>query len=78
VTARPGAGHVPPKTGQLPTEEERAWWQHVRPIITQLAKGHGMVNVAEDWVSGTGMKGPLEDGWQDEVDRFADRIPVGS
>jgi hypothetical protein len=37
-----------------------------------------MVNLAEDWVLVTGMKGPLEDGWQDEVDRFADRVPVGS
>ena len=31
------------KTGRLPTEEERARWQHVRPIMDELAEGawHG-------------------------------------
>ena len=66
------------RPASLPEPEELARWQHVRPIMDQLLKGHGMVNVAEDCVYVTGMKGPLEDGWQDKVDRFADRIPVSS
>ncbi len=78
VLTTEGAPRPDKKTGQLPTEEERARWQHVRPIMNKLAKAHGMVNVAEDCVFVTRMKGPLEDGWQDKVDRFADRIPVSS
>ncbi len=66
------------KTGRLPTEEERARRQHVRPIMDELLQGHGMVNLAEDCVYVTGLKGPLEDGWQGKVDEFADRIPVNT
>ena len=78
VLTTEGAPRPDKKTGQLPTEEKLARWQHVRPIMNQLLQGHGMVNVAEDCVFVTGMKGPLEDGWQSKVDRFADRIPVSS
>ena len=78
VLTTEGAPRPDKKTGQLPTEEEIARWQHVRPIMDELLTAHGMVNVAEDCVYVTGMKGPLEDGWQEKVDQFADRIPVGS
>jgi menaquinone-dependent protoporphyrinogen IX oxidase len=64
------------KTGRMPTEEEIAKWQKVRPIMNQILQDKGLVEVAEDKVLVTGLKGPLEDGWQDKVAAFADRIPV--
>jgi len=64
------------KTGRVPTEEEIAKWQKVRPIMNQILQDKGLVEVAEDKVLVTGLKGPLEDGWQDKVAAFAERIPV--
>jgi hypothetical protein len=64
------------KTGQIPTEEEQARWQRVRPIMNELLQGAGLVKVAEDKVFVTGLKGPLEEGWQQKVAAFAARIPL--
>ena len=64
------------KTGRLPTEEESARWQRVRPIMNELLQGAGLVKVAEDKVCVTGLKGPLEEGWQNKVAAFAARIPL--
>jgi hypothetical protein len=36
----------------------------------------GLVKVAEDKVLVTGLKGPLEEGWQQKVEAFAARIPL--
>lgn len=62
------------KTGRMPTEEELARWQRVRPIMKEILQGKGLVNVAEDKVHVTGLKGPLEAGWQKKVDAFVTRI----
>jgi len=64
------------KTGRIPTEEELAKWQRVRPIMNEILKGAGLVKVAEDKVHVTGLKGPLEEGWQKKVEAFAARIPI--
>jgi hypothetical protein len=64
------------KTGRLPTEEESARWQRVRPIMNELLQAAGLVKVAEDKVFVTGLKGPLEQGWQQKVAAFAARIPL--
>lgn len=64
------------KTGRVPTEEEMAKWQHVRPIMNEILQGKGLVEVAEDKVQVTGIKGPLEEGWQQKVETFVARIPV--
>lgn len=66
------------KTGRMPTEEEMARWQRVRPIINEILQGKGLVEVAEDRVLVTGLKGPLEEGWQDKVGSFAGRLPLES
>ena len=65
------------KTGLMPTEEELAKWQRVRSIMNEILQGKGLINVAEDKVHVTGLKGPLEAGWQKRVEAFATRIPVG-
>jgi hypothetical protein len=36
----------------------------------------GLVEVAEDKIQVTGIKGPLEEGWQQKVAAFAARIPI--
>ena len=64
------------KTGRMPTEEERAKWQHVIPIMNGLLQGKGLREVAETEVYVTGLKGPLEDGWQEKVEKFAAQIPL--
>lgn len=66
------------KTGRMPTEEELAKWQRVRPIMNEILRGKGLVNVAEDKVLVTGLKGPLEEGWQTKVEAFVTRIPTSA
>jgi hypothetical protein len=65
------------KTGRTPTEEERAKWQRVRPIMNEILQGKGLVKVAEEKVYVTGLRGPLEAGWEATVEAFASRIPMG-
>ena len=62
------------KTGRLPTEEELARWQRVRPIMNEVLQGKGLVKVAENHILVTGLKGPLEDGWQKKVVAFVVRV----
>jgi menaquinone-dependent protoporphyrinogen IX oxidase len=64
------------KSGRVPTDEELARWQRVRPMMNEILQGKGLVNVAEDKVHVTGLKGPPEEGWQKTVEAFAIRIPA--
>jgi hypothetical protein len=59
------------KTGRVPTDEELARHQRVRPIMNELLQSKGLVKLAEDRIHVTGLKGPLEDGWEMKVDTFA-------
>ena len=71
-----GAPQPNKKTGRMPTEEELAKWQRVTPIMNEILREKGLVKVAEGKVLVTGLKGPLEEGWQKKVEEFASRIPV--
>ncbi len=73
-----GAPRPDKKTGRTPTEEEVARYEKVRPTMNEILQGKGLVEVAEDRVYVTGMKGPLEDGWQRKVDEFADHLPIAA
>jgi menaquinone-dependent protoporphyrinogen IX oxidase len=73
-----GAPKPDKKTGRMPTEQELAKWQRVRPIMNELLQGKGLVLVAEDKIHVTGLKGPLEEGWQRKVEAFAARIPAAA
>ncbi len=64
------------KTGRMPTEEEMARWQRIIPVMNELLQGKGLVKVAEGKVLVTGLKGPLEEGWQKKVEAFAAQIPI--
>jgi hypothetical protein len=62
------------RTGRLPTEEELAKYQRVRPIMNEILQGKGLVGVAEAKVHVTGLKGPLEDGWEVKVDAVGAQV----
>jgi multimeric flavodoxin WrbA len=61
------------KTGTMPTEEIDRW-ERVIPIMNELLAAKGLTKVAEGAVLVTGLKGPLEEGWQNKVSAFADKI----
>ena len=71
-----GAPRPDKKTGRLPTEEELARWQRVTPIMNELLQAKGFVKVAEGKILVTGMKGPLEEGWENKVQVFVAQIPA--
>jgi hypothetical protein len=66
------------KTGKLPTEDEIARWQHVRPIMNELLQAKGLVKVAEEKVHVLAMKGPLEEGWEAKVAAFATTLAASA
>ncbi len=64
------------KTGRLPADEELGKCERVVPVMNEMLQGKGLVKVAEDKVLVTGLKGPLEEGWQRKVEAFVARIPT--
>jgi menaquinone-dependent protoporphyrinogen IX oxidase len=69
-----GAPKPDKKTGTMPTQEELDRWERVIPIMNELLEAKGLKKVAEGAVWVTGIKGPLEEGWQHKVAAFADQI----
>lgn len=66
----------PDQAGHKPSKQEMAKWQHVRPVMNEILRGKGLVEVAEGTVHVTEVKGPLEEGWQHKVEAFAASIPI--
>ena len=66
------------KTGRMPTEEELAKWQRIRPLMNDVLQAKGLVPVAEDNVYVNGLKGPLEDGWEGKIAAIASEIALGA
>jgi multimeric flavodoxin WrbA len=66
----------PEKSIRIPTEEEIGKCQRVIPIMNEMLQKKGLVKVAEGKIFVTGLKGPLEEDWQKEVESFASRIPI--
>lgn len=64
------------RTGKMPTEEEFAKLQRVRPIMDELLQMKGLRKIAEEavFVNPNTVKGPLEEGWQKKVEAFAAKI----
>ena len=62
----------------MPTEKELARYQRVRPIMNEILEGKGLVRIAEDKVYVTGLKGPLEEDWEQKVEAFVAQIPSGA
>ncbi|MGZ8615400.1 MAG: hypothetical protein ACXWX4_12080 [Actinomycetota bacterium] len=42
--------------------------------MNEALQAKGLVEVAEDKILVTGLKGPLEEGWKKKVESFVDRI----
>ncbi len=63
-------------TTEMPTPEDRAQWQRVIPILNERLQARGLTKVAEGKIIVTGIKGPLEDGWQQKVEAFASQLPL--
>jgi multimeric flavodoxin WrbA len=67
----------PEKAIRIPTtEEELGKCQRVIPVINEMLQKKGMVKVGEGKIFVTGIKGPLEANWQNEVEAFVARIPI--
>ena len=66
----------PEKSIRIPTEEEMGKCQRVIPIMNGMLQKKGLVKVAEGKIFVTGLKGPLEEGWQKIVEAFASQIPI--
>ena len=64
------------KTGRVPTEEELGRCQRMIPVMSQMLQEKSLINVAQARVLVTGIKGPLEEGWQKRVEAFVSQIPV--
>jgi len=63
-------------TGKTPSEDELVQMgQRVRPMMHKLLQSKGLVQVAEEKVYVTKLRGPLEDGWQKKVEIFVARLP---
>lgn len=71
-----GAPRPNKKTGQLPTAAEQEKWQRVRPIMNEILESKGLVKVAEDCVFVTGLRGPLEEGWEQKVANFESALGI--
>ena len=67
----------PEKSIRIPaTEEELGKCQRVIPVINEMLQKKGLGKVAEGKIFVTGLKGPLEEGWQKEVEALASQIPI--
>jgi hypothetical protein len=64
------------ETGRMPTDEELGTCQRVIPFMNQVLQGKGLDKVAEGKIKVTGLKGPLEEGWQKKVEAFVAQIPI--
>ena len=69
-----GAPKPAAKTGKMPTQEELDQWERVIPIMNELLQAKGLKKTAEGAALVTGIKGPLEEGWQMKLADFAGQI----
>jgi flavodoxin len=69
-----GAPKPDKKTGKMPTQQEQDRWERVIPIMNELLAAKGLTKITEGAILVTGIKGPLEEGWQKKVEAFADQL----
>jgi hypothetical protein len=68
----------PENVKRMPSEDEVGKCQRVISIMNKELQKKGLVKVGEDKIFVTGIKGPLEQGWQKIVGTFISRIPTQS
>jgi len=59
------------RTGRMPTDEEMAKWKRIQPVMDELLGPKGLTKAGSAKVLVTGLKGPLEDGWERKVEELA-------
>lgn len=69
-----GAPQPDKKTGRMPTEEERTKYQRIIPKMNEALQAKGLSKILDGKIHVTGIKGPLENGWQEKVEEFAATI----
>lgn len=74
VLTTEGAPRPDPKTGKMPDPAETEKWQRVIPVMLEILQAKGLTCVAEGKVLVTGMKGPLEEGWEQKVAAYVDKL----
>lgn len=74
VLTTEGAPRPDPKTGCMPDPAEAEKWQRVIPVMLEILRSKGLKCVTEGKVLVTGMKGPLEEGWEQKVAAYADNL----
>ena len=62
------------KTGRMPSEEELGKCQQVIPRMNEALQAKGLQRVLDAKIFVTGIKGPLEEGWQKKVETLAAQI----
>jgi len=62
------------KTGKMPTEEELGKCQLVIPNMNETLQAKGLKKVVDGKIYVTGLKGPLEEGWQGKVEAFVNAV----
>jgi menaquinone-dependent protoporphyrinogen IX oxidase len=62
------------KKGKMPTKEEVERYRRTIPLMDEALKAKGLVKVAEAKVFLDDLNGPLQEGWQGRVAKFADGI----
>lgn len=65
---------TPDQAGRMPTPEETAKHQRVRPMMTELLEPKHVTKVAETCVEVETMRGPLEHDWHRKVEDFANAV----
>ena len=65
------------KTGRVPTEQKMAKWQRVRPVMNEILLGKGTCRGRGGQRPGDRAQGAAGQGWQQNVEAFAARIPPG-
>lgn len=66
----------PLSANRMPSAEELGKCQHIIPLMNAALQDKGLVKVAESKIFVTGLKGPLEEGWQKLVEAFVSKIPL--
>jgi multimeric flavodoxin WrbA len=61
---------------RIPTKEKTGECQRVIPLMNKILQERGLIKVTEGKIFVTGLKGPLEEGWQKIVETFISRIPI--
>lgn len=62
------------KTERVPPAEELGKCQKVIPVMNEILQQKGLVGIAEIKILVTGLRGPLEEGWQKKIEGFVSQI----